>query len=234
VSTLQRMIQYREKAKTMSVREGPRAALLSYPLLQAADVLIYKGTDVPVGYDQTQHLEQIADVARRFNCTFEREYFQIPTAYQSSSPSVRSLRDPSKKMSKSDRSDSSRIELSDSREDITEKVKRAFTDSDAHLVPISFDPERRPGVSNLIRLHSYFSHLSPEEVVQTSEGMKIKEFKERLTNIIVEAIEPIRTSYVELMKDEHRLREILKTGNQQARDIARRSLAEVKEIVGLA
>lgn len=205
--------------------------LFVYPVLQAADILLYKTTHVPVGDDQEQNLELVRDLSEKFNKHY-LPYFIKPQTIKSSNPiaiRVKSLRKPEKKMSKSDNDQRSRINIVDSPDVIIDKCKKAVTDFTPNL---TFDPENRPGVSNLISIHSLFTGLSPQQICDNHVKLNTGQYKLVLAEIIIEALRSVRVKYHHYISDELRLNEILTNGNTQAREIASQTLDDVMRIIG--
>uniref|UniRef100_F1L5A2 tryptophan--tRNA ligase n=2 Tax=Ascaris TaxID=6251 RepID=F1L5A2_ASCSU len=229
VTKLQRLPQYKDKAKRYKSGEAP-VNLLIYPVLQAADVLLYKGTHVPVGDDQKQHMNLLTDLAVHFNSIVGVNYFPIPMQVSGTYARIKSLRDATKKMSKSDANHRSRIEISDPREMILEKCSKALSDFQSN---ITYDPEKRPAISNLVTLFSATSGKAIDEIINDCATMDTKHFKEALAEAIDEHFAPIREKYNNLINDEHKLKNILENGAQRAREIAAKNIAEIKDIIGL-
>ena len=224
VSQLERMIEYKEK-----VSEGhvPNVGLFEYPVLMAADILLYKAEVIPVGDDQRQHVELTRDIARTFNSRFGQT-FKDPKAALTKVPRVMSLADPMKKMSKS--IPNGCVYIHDTPDIIRKKVMSAVTDSFAH---ISYDPETRPGISNLIMLYSEFSGLSIEAVVEKSNGKKYSEFKGELADLIINALRPIQYRRNELLKNKSKVMKILADGAKRAQKLAAKTMKEIRSKVGL-
>ena len=221
---LSRMIEYKEK-----VAEGhvPNAGLFTYPVLMAADILLYDADFVPVGEDQRQHLELTRTVARTFNKRFGRT-FREPKALYNETSRVMSLSDPKKKMSKSQPAGC--LFLSDSPKAIREKVMRATTDSQKS---IGYDPKRRPGVSNLIDIYAGFSGKGREKIVKEYKDKGYADFKKDLAELLVKSLKPIQRERASLLKNPKRVMQILERGNKKANRIAEKKLAEAKSRAGL-
>ncbi|XP_050549339.1 tryptophan--tRNA ligase, mitochondrial isoform X1 [Spodoptera frugiperda] len=204
--------QYKEKAATM--KEVPLGLLL-YPVLQAADVLLYGGTHVPVGADQLQHLQVAGALARTFAHRYGRA-FPAPRALlaDDGSDRLRSLRDPNKKMSKSDTDPKSRILLTDPDDIIELKIRKAVTD---FTPQVTFDPETRPGVSNLVSIHCLAEDKLPEEVVQEAEGLTTAQYKRVVAAALQRALAPVRARAAELRARPNYLRDVLRHGAARAR-----------------
>lgn len=224
---LERMTQFKEKGRKQ--RSGVFAGLFNYPTLMAADILLYQTNIVPVGEDQTQHIELTRSLAERFNNRFGKT-FEIPEALVKKETSrILSLTNPAEKMSKSDPSDKSRINLSDSSDLIREKIKSAVTDSGKE---IRYDPKEKPAISNLLVIFSEFSGSSTQELEETYRGKSYVEFKSELAEAVVTGLSSIQQKLLELQSDEAIVREILVAGSKHAATIAEKTLAEVKQKIG--
>ncbi len=221
---LSRMIEYKEK-----IAEGhvPNAGLFTYPVLMAADILIYNADFVPIGDDQRQHLELTRRIARAFNSRFEKT-FKEPEGLYTQTPRVMSLSDPTKKMSKS--IPKGCLFLSDSPGKIKKKVMSATTDSQK---AIGYDPKKRPGASNLVAIYAAFTEKSTADVVKEFKGKGYADFKKSLTELLVEKLKPIQEKRKELIKNRGKVMKILDDGANTARPIAQKTLNEVKKKVGL-
>jgi tryptophanyl-tRNA synthetase len=226
---LNRMTQFKEKSvkyKTGAASLG----LYSYPVLQAADILIYQADYVPVGEDQVQHIELTRDIATAFNQKTGVEFFKLPEAVVlKGTGRIMSLRDGRKKMSKSDNSDYSRINLTDSPDDIRRKIQKAKTDA---IKGISFDPEIRPEISNLIKIYASLSEFSVEKVVQKYSESNCSAFKNDLSDLIISELEPINKKIKDFLSDRSYINEVLKKGHEAAQPIAEDTLNKAKKIVG--
>lgn len=228
---LNRMTQFKEKAGKQ--KEQASLGLYAYPVLQAADILIYKATHVPVGEDQKQHIELARDIAGAFNRQYDTNYFTLPEPIiLKTAARIMSLRDGTAKMSKSDPSDYSRIHFLDDPETIALKIRKARTDAD----PIEGKPglmENRPEALNLLGIYAAFSGKTLEEVCIEFEGALFSSFKQKLTEQIVVVMNPIRERMLSLLKNPEDLDKILKKGSEKARELALQNLNEIQEIVGL-
>lgn len=225
---LNRMTQFKEKAGKH--RENAVLGLYSYPVLMAADILLYKATHVPVGEDQKQHLELARDIAAAFNRHYEQEFFPLPEpVITGPATRVMSLRDGRKKMSKSDASPMSRIHLSDSEEEIIQKIRKAKTDSEPSL---TYDPENRPEAANLIRIFAAITDQTPEQVCAAFGGKGFAEFKKELADSLAAHLAPIREEMTRLLGAPDYLTAILTKGAQRAQERAEANLNEVKKMVG--
>ena len=228
---LNRMTQFKEKAGTN--KENASVGLYVYPNLMAADILLYKATHVPVGDDQKQHLELCRDIANKFNNDFgSSKFFPIPEPLIHKNFSrVMSLRDGKKKMSKSEESDYSRINLQDSEDEIEKKIKKAKTDSS--VIPSDKkDLEKRPEALNLLNIYSSITNSTLEKTLKEMEGKDFSQFKKKLTDVLIATICPIGKKIKQLNKDKVQLVSILKEGSVKAKTIASKNLKEIKEIVG--
>ena len=228
---LNRMTQFKEKAG--KDKEKASIGLYSYPVLMAADILLYDTTHVPVGDDQKQHLELCRDIAQKFNNDFNvDDFFKIPEPLiQKEFSRIMSLRDGTKKMSKSELSDLSRINLTDDKDQIINKIKKAKTDT--LPLPSSIDElEKRPEAKNLIGIYSSLLNLSLEDAIKEFSGKNFSEFKQILSNILVEKITPISSEIKKLVKDQTYLDKILSMGSEKAKDIANKKVKKIHEIVG--
>jgi tryptophanyl-tRNA synthetase len=222
---LERMTQFKEKAD----RAGQNLGLLSYPVLQAADILIHKAHAVPVGDDQAQHLELTRDIAERFNSRFGDE-FPIPERITPEiGARVMSLNDPRSKMSKSDPSPKSRVLLMDPPEEVIKKVKSAVTDTGS---TVEFDWENKPGISNLLELFSFFTDRPIDSIVEEYHSGGYGRFKVAVGEAIAEGLRPIRERY-EGMSDSE-VSEVMERSSAIARDRAELEMKTVREKVGLS
>ena len=227
---LNRMTQFKEKAG--KDREGALVGLYTYPVLQAADILAYKATDVPVGEDQKQHIELSRDIAQAFNSMFKVDFFPLPEPrIQTEAARIMSLRDGTKKMSKSDPSDNSRINMVDGPDAIAQKIRRAKTDPN----PLPETPEElsdRPEALNLITIYSALSDRTVQSVTTEFAGKGFGEFKSSLSELAVSVLGPIGDEMQHLMAEPDEVDKILHTGAEKARAIASPIVSEAKEIVG--
>jgi len=228
---LNRMTQFKEKAG--KDKEKASIGLYSYPVLMAADILLYDATHVPVGDDQKQHLELCRDIAQKFNNDFEIENFlQVPEPLiQKEFSRIMSLKDGSKKMSKSELSDLSRINLTDDKDQIINKIKKAKTDP----LPMPHnikELEERLEAKNLIGIYASLTNSSLEKSVENFAGKNFSEFKENLSEVLVDKIEPISKEIKKLLKDQKYLDQILLEGVEKANLIASKKIERIKEIVG--
>ena len=228
---LNRMTQFKEKAGKH--RENAGLGLYSYPVLMAADILLYKATHVPVGEDQKQHLELSRDIAGAFNRRFEVEYFPLPEPQiLGAATRVMSLRDGTKKMSKSDPSDYSRLTMTDDAATIEQKVKKAKTDT-LPLPASAAELEGRPEAANLLGIFAALAGQSRDQVLATYGGRGFAEFKRDLADLAVTVLGPIGAEMRRLTSDTAYVDGILRRGAERAGAIAEQHMAEVKDIMGL-
>ncbi len=227
---LNRMTQFKEKAG--GNRENASVGLFAYPNLMAADILAYKGTHVPVGDDQKQHLELVRDIAIKFNNDFEKELFPVvePLIYGAATR-VMSLRDGARKMSKSDPSELSRIGLTDSADDIARKIRKAKTDSEP--LPETRDAfEGRPEAANLMGIYAALSDRSVDDVAAEKGGEQFSVFKRELADLTVAKLGPITAEMRRLRADPGYIDGVLRSGAERARALSRPIIGEVYEAVG--
>ena len=228
---LNRMTQFKEKAG--KDKEKASVGLYSYPVLMAADILLYDATHVPVGEDQKQHLELSRDIAQKFNNDFKtNDFFKIPEPLiQKEFSRIMSLKDGLKKMSKSEISDLSRINLTDTKDEIINKIKKAKTDP--LPMPSTIDDlNKRPEAKNLIGIYSSLADLKLEETINKFSGKNFSEFKENLTQVLIDKIIPISVEIKKLLDDKNYLDEILLDGSKKAGDIASKKIKKIHEILG--
>ena len=228
---LNRMTQFKEKAG--KDKEKASIGLYAYPVLMAADILLYDTTHVPVGNDQKQHLELCRDIAQRFNNDFGiSNFLKVPEPLiQKNFSRIMSLKDGTKKMSKSDPSDFSRVNLMDDKDKIINKIKKAKTD----ILPMpnkNEDLENRPEVLNLLGIFSSLSNQSIEKSINEFSGKNFSIFKEKLTNLLIEKIEPISKEINKLLNDQSYLDNILNEGSEKANEFASKKIKEMKKIMG--
>lgn len=226
---LNRMTQFKEKAAKN--RDLQLLGLFSYPVLMAADILIYKATHVPVGEDQKQHLELTRDLAIAFNQTFG-EYFPVPEPLiMGEATRVMSLRDGTKKMSKSDESDYSRINMTDDADAIALKIRKAKTDPEP--LPETVEAlEKRPEADNLVTIYASLADSTRAEVLKTHAGAQFSSFKKDLADLAIAKLGPINTRMRELMKDPAEIDSILRKGAEKANEVTQANLREIKQLVG--
>ena len=228
---LNRMTQFKEKAG--KDKEKASIGLYSYPVLMAADILLYDATHVPVGDDQKQHLELCRDIAQRFNNDYKVEnFFKVPEPLiQKKFSRIMSLKDGLKKMSKSELSDLSRINLTDNKDDIINKIKKAKTDS-LPMPSTVEELENRAEAINLLGIYSSLSGLTLEKSILEFSGKNFSEFKNSLAEILIDKIIPISVEIKKLLQDKKYLEQILLDGHKKANDIASKKLKKIHELVG--
>lgn len=225
---LNRMTQFKDKA--LKHTDNINAGLYTYPVLMAADILLYQADLVPVGKDQMQHLEICRDLAERFNHIYG-DVFKIPEAYLGKAGAkIRSLQEPTKKMSKSDENINASIYLMDDPDTIIRKMKRAVTDSDSE---IRYDVEKKPGISNLIDIYRAFTGNSLEEVEQEFSNKGYGEFKLAVGESIIAVLKPIQTRYEELRKEKEYINQCIKKNDEKAQYVANKTLRKVQKKIGL-
>ena len=233
IGWLNRMTQFKEKAG--SNKEKASVGLYSYPTLMAADILLYKATHVPVGEDQKQHLELCRDIAVKFNNDFNcKDFFTLPEPIITKEVArIMSLKDGTKKMSKSDESEFSRINLTDTEEDIEQKIKKAKTDND--LIPdIESKLADRPEARNLINIFSILNNSAIEKTLKELNGKNFSELKNKLSEVLIKEIVPIGKKIKEFKKDTDAIKKILKSGSEKANIESQKTIKEVHKIVGLS
>jgi tryptophanyl-tRNA synthetase len=231
IGWLNRMTQFKEKAG--KDKEKASIGLYSYPVLMAADILLYDATHVPVGDDQKQHLELCRDIAQKFNNDYSTpDFLQVPEPLiQKQFSRIMSLKDGTKKMSKSDASDLSRINLTDENEEILNKIRKAKTD------PLTMPEDtkgldKRPEAENLLGIYSSLKNQNLEISVREFGGKQFSEFKEKLSEVLIEKIQPISKEIKKLINDEKYLDDVLVKGSEKADKIASKKIKEIKELVG--
>lgn len=223
---LQRMTQFKEKSEKQPEYS---IGLFDYPALMAADILIYSATHVPVGEDQKQHIELTRDLAQRINNKYG-EIFTVPEPLiKKQGARIMALDDPTSKMSKSAESKYSYIALTDSDDEIREKIKKAVTDSGDEIR----SGEDKPAMTNLLTIFSGFSEKSIGELEEEYKDKKYSDFKSDLADTLVDKLAPIRQNYQELMQDQDRLKEMLSSGAKSLEDEAQKTMSQVKSKIGL-
>lgn len=224
---LSRMTQFKDKSRG---KESAPTGLFTYPILMAADILLYDTDIVPVGNDQKQHIELCRDIAIRVNNTIKKDTFVVPDGrFLKSGARIMALDDPTSKMSKSAENIHSRISLLDEDNKIKKSIMKATTDSDG---VIKFDPENKPGVSNLLSIYSALSGKEIDDIVADFQGCGYGDFKKELVAITQEAMAPIKKNFNEIRETEE-LKNILKNGAERANTIAEKTLKRVKNNFGL-
>lgn len=228
---MQRMTQFKDKAGKNA--QNVSLGLFGYPALMAADILVYHATHVPVGEDQKQHLELTRDIATKFNHDYGVDFFPITEpVIEGAATRVMSLRDGSKKMSKSDPSDASRINMTDDADAIAKKIRKAKTDPDA-LPSEAAGLEDRPEARNLVNIYAALNEQSVDQVLADVGGLQFGAFKPMLAELAVAKLSPISTEMARLMNDPAEIDRILARGSQQAREITAPILAKTYEIIGM-
>ncbi len=228
---LNRMTQFKDKAGKN--REQASVGLFSYPTLMAADILVYHATHVPVGEDQKQHIELTRDIAAKFNHDYGVDFFPITEpVIEGEATRVMSLRDGSKKMSKSDPSDNSRINMTDDADTIAQKIRKAKTDADG-LPSEAKGLEGRPEATNLVNIYAALADMSVDQVLADVGGKQFSEFKPMLSELAVAKLSPISAEMARLMEAPDEIDAILRKGADKARVIADPILAKTLEIVGM-
>ncbi len=227
VGELSRMTQYKDKSAKHA--DNVNAGLFTYPVLMAADILLYQAAVVPVGVDQKQHLEITRDIAERFNNIYG-DVFTIPDAYFGKhSAKIMSLADPTKKMSKSDENTNSHILLTDDRDTIIRKFKRAVTDSDT----VIRYGEDKPGISNLMDIYGSVTGKTHEEIEAEFSGKGYGDFKLAVGEAVADELAPLQTNYEKLLKDKAYIDECIARNDEKARYASNKTLRKVKKKVGL-
>ena len=232
IGWLNRMTQFKDKAG--SDKEKASVGLYIYPNLMAADILLYKATHVPVGADQKQHLELSRDIAQKFNKDFNRkDFFPMPEPLISKNISrIMSLRDGTKKMSKSEESDYSRINLKDTADEIIKKIKKAKSDSDSIPGELKL-LKNKPEALNLLTIYSELTKNNLEKIISEMEGKEYSFLKTKLAEALISEITPVGKEIQKLLKDKSHIKGILKKGSEKANIIAEENLKIIREKVGL-
>ena len=232
IGWLNRMTQFKDKAG--SDKEKASVGLYIYPNLMAADILLYNATHVPVGADQKQHLELSRDIAQKFNKDFNcKDFFPLPEPLISKNISrIMSLRDGTKKMSKSEESDYSRINLKDTADEINKKIKKAKSDSDT--IPGEVNSlQNKPEALNLLTIYSELTKNSLEKIISEMAGKEYSFLKTKLAEVLINEITPVGKEIQKLLNDKSHLKKILKKGSEKANIIAEENLKNIREKVGL-
>ncbi len=227
IGELERMTQYKDKSRKQET--GVTVGLFTYPTLMAADILLYDPEFVPVGKDQKQHLELARDIAIRVNNKYN-DIFTVPKPLIAEiGAKINSLNDPTAKMSKSDNNEKSRINLLDPENTIKKKIRSAVTDS---LGTVKYNPEERPGVSNLMTIYHVITNISFEDIEKKYEGMGYKEFKEDLGEIVYQELKPIQERFNDLINSKE-LDTILDNGRERANQVAFKKVMKFNDRIGL-
>jgi len=225
---LSRMTQFKDKSAKHA--DNINAGLFTYPALMAADILLYQADLVPVGADQRQHLEITRDLAERFNKIYGKTFI-VPEAYvRKESARIMGLQDPTSKMSKSATNLNDVIFLEDEPEVILKKFKKAVTDSENK---VRFDPENKPGVSNLMQIYSAITGKSMDEIENEFEGKGYGDFKMTVANSVIDKLKPVQEKYKEILENKEYLEQIYTKGAENARKLASKTLEDVKNKIGI-
>ncbi|MEB3701397.1 Tryptophan--tRNA ligase [Candidatus Bealeia paramacronuclearis] len=228
---LNRMTQFKEKAGKQ--KDMANLGLYAYPVLQAADILLYQATHVPVGEDQKQHLELARDIAGAFNRNYEEEYFVLPEpVIPPESARIMSLRDGTSKMSKSDPSDYSRINLSDDDETIRLKIRKAKTDPEPIGDTVE-SMEARPEAINLLSIYSALSEMTLKDTIEKYKGASFSTLKSDLAELTISVISPIRSRMIQLLENPEKIDQVLARGGAHARKLAETHMTHVYELIGI-
>ncbi len=224
---LQRMTQFKDKADRE--QQLVRTSLFTYPVLQAADILLYKTDQVPVGEDQRQHLELAREIARRFNSTYDEIFVEPEAVIPTTGARIMDLQSTDSKMSTTSDTEAGRVYIDDDPDTIVKKIKRAQTDSGSEVVR---GPDKA-GITNLIDIYSVARDVTPDQVEREFEGQGYGTFKQSVGEAVAELLTPVRERYLELRADEGALEETLRAGAERAREIAVPTMAEVHSAMGL-
>jgi tryptophanyl-tRNA synthetase len=227
---MNRMTQFKEKSE--KYKENSSLGLYCYPVLMAADILLYKANFVPVGEDQKQHLELTRDIAAAFNRLVNKEFFTLPEPMIiGNGVRIMSLKDGTKKMSKSDDSDYTRINLTDSNEEIELKYRKAKTDS---IAEIYYDKEKRPEISNLLNLYAALSGMKIKAIEEKYQSIGCATFKKDLAEITISVVSKIRSEHVQLMKNLDYVEQVLTDGQEKAQKIAADNMLTIQKMLGIS
>ena len=227
VGEMGRMTQFKDKSQKHA--DNINMGLMDYPVLMAADILLYQASVVPIGKDQTQHLEIARDIAQRFNNAYTPTFTVPEGVYLKAAANISDLLNPEKKMSKSAENPNGSIFLSDDKDTIIRKFKRAVTDSDGE---IKYDPEKKPGVSNLLSIYSVFSDKSIADAEKEFAGKGYGDFKLAVGEVVSEKLAPIQTEQARLLADKEYLDTVLKNGRDRAEYTAKKTLNKVYKKIG--
>ncbi len=225
---LSRMTQFKDKSEKHA--DNINAGLFTYPVLMAADILLYQADLVPVGEDQRQHLEITRDIAERFNKLYG-ETFVVPEGYVSKAGAkIMGLQNPENKMSKSAENKNDVIFLNDSPDEIMRKFKKAVTDSDGI---VKYDINRKPGISNLMTIYGTIKKMNKEDVEKEFQGIGYGKFKQAVAEVVIEELKPIQDRYKDIIKNPEYIQKICKNGKERAEIIANKTLYDVQKKIGL-
>lgn len=228
IGELERMTQFKDK-KVKQV-DGVSSALLTYPVLMAADILLYNANYVPVGIDQKQHLEMARNLAERFNQRYSQTFNVPEPLIQKTGAKIMSLQDPTKKMSKSDKLEKASIFLLDDEATIRKKIASAVTDSET---TVKYDPENKPGVSNLLTIYACCKGIDIKVAEECFKTSNYGEFKAEVANAIIETLKPIQTKYYEIINNPEYLNKVLDDGRDKAAYFANKMITKVKRKIGV-
>ncbi|KAI9504929.1 tryptophanyl-tRNA synthetase [Coemansia spiralis] len=238
VGWLNRMTQWKSKLQQQQQQQvesaetqGLLTGLFTYPVLMAADVLLYKATHVPVGEDQVQHLEFARDLVAHFNKQYKKKHFVLPTVMLTPSKRIMSLKDPLRKMSKSDPNEQARITLNDTDDQIARKIKKAPTDS---ISGITFDPGARPGVSNLLSIYAALRDTDPESAALAMQSLSNAQLKEAVAEAVISSLSPIREELRRLLGDQEHIERILGENEAKAQQVASANWKEIAKCIGIS
>ena len=224
---LSRMTQFKDKSQKHA--DNINAGLFTYPVLMAADILLYQTNVVPIGADQKQHLELARNIVDRFNQLYPDTFTMPEPIIQKSGAKIMSLAEPTQKMSKSDENENAVVRILDAPDAIMRKFKRAVTDSDSE---IRFDPENKPGVSNLLTIYSCFSGKTIEEAEREFDGRGYGDFKTAVGQVCCDKLIPVQEEYRRILADKAYLEEVMKKGADEASYYARKTLSKVRRKLG--
>ena len=227
IAELERMTQYKDKAKKN--KKNINTGLLTYPILMAADILLYQTQSVPVGKDQTQHLELTRVIARKFNKLYGNTFVEPETLVSKEGAKIMSLQDPKKKMSKSD-GPQTYISLFEEPASILKKLMGATTDASKEIV---YNPSKKPGISNLLTIYSLFAEESLKDVEKQFRGKGYAGLKKSVADLLIDKLEPFRRKKKELLVRNLYLKEILKSGARKAQSVAEATMEDVRSKIGL-
>ena len=227
VGEMERMTQFKDKSRRHA--DNINMGLMDYPVLMAADILLYKTDVVPVGMDQRQHVEIARDIAQRFNNAYSPTFTVPEGVYNKYTAKIYDLTDPAKKMSKSAENPNGTVFLSDDRDTVIRKFKRAVTDSEAC---VRYDPENKPGVSNLITIYSQFSGRSVEDTEREFDGKGYGDFKLAVGEAVADKLTPFQAEHKKILQDKEYLEKSLAAGAEKAYKVARKTLSKVYKKIG--
>uniref|UniRef100_A0A7M6DNN7 tryptophan--tRNA ligase n=1 Tax=Clytia hemisphaerica TaxID=252671 RepID=A0A7M6DNN7_9CNID len=221
------------KSKSGNEKENSNLGLFSYPVLMAADILLYKSTHVPVGHDQLQHIELTRDLTNLFNKRYNNDVFPLPESILTDTARIMSLRKPQEKMSKSDKMVNSRIDLTDSDDTIALKIRKAVTDSNSFL---THGLNERHGVRNLIDILSALTDTDKSTLIERYGGIEYftRNLKSDTTDALIEHLKPIRNRYEDIISDRAYLNDILRNGSEKAKEIAEETMSDVHKVLGMS